>query len=67
MALKVKTCRTGKMTDDEWVALRDKGKLEMVTMEDEEDLKDMTMRKIFVCLTNSTLWEVHCSIDPVDI
>jgi len=56
MALKVKTRRTEKMTDDEWVALRDKGKLVMVTMKDGEDLKDMATRTILLCLTNSTLW-----------
>ena len=40
-ALKVKTCKTQKMSDDECVALREKDKPEKMTTEEGEELKDM--------------------------
>jgi len=46
--LKMKTCRTEKMTDDEWVALRGKNKPEKMSKEEWEDLKDMATSTILL-------------------
>ena len=53
-ALKVKTRRAEKMTNDEWMALREKDKPEKMSTEEREDLKDMETSKIFLCLANNT-------------
>jgi len=66
-ALKVKMCGTEKMTDDEWVALREKDKPEKMTTEEREDLKDMATSTILLCLLSNSLWEVLGLTDPIDI
>ena len=63
----MKTCKTEKMTDDEWVVIREKGKPEKMTIQEGEDLKDMVTSTILLCLTNNTLWEVLALTDRVDI
>lgn len=65
--LKMKTCRTKKMIDDEWVTVREKDKPGKMSKEKCEDLKDMATRIILLCLANNTLWEVLGLTDPVDI
>ena len=50
-ALKVKTCRTERMTDDELVALREKDKPEKMSKEEGEDLKGMATSTILLCLS----------------
>jgi len=64
---KVKTYRTEKMMDDEWMALKEKGQLEKMRTEEGEDLKDIATSAILLCLANNTLCEVFGLIDPIDI
>jgi len=47
-ALKVKTQRTKKMTDDEWATFRRKDKPEKISTKELEDLKDMAMSNIVI-------------------
>ena len=54
-ALKMKTRRTEKMTEDEWVPSKEKDKPEKMLTEDWEDLKDMTIGTILLYLANNTL------------
>jgi len=63
----MKTCRTEKITDDEWVALREKDKLEKILMEEMEDLEDMGRSTILLCHANNNLREVLSLLHPVDI
>ena len=46
-AFKAKTRRTERMTDDKWMALREKDKPEKMSKEEREDLKDMATSTIF--------------------
>ena len=48
------------------MALRGKDTPEKVTTEEGEDLKDMTMSTILLCLANNTLRQVLGLTDPVD-
>jgi len=66
-ALKVKTRRTEKMRDDEWVTSREKDMLEKMSTKEWEDLKDMATSTILLCLANDTLHEVLGLANPVDI
>jgi len=65
--LKVKTCKTAKMMDHEWVTLREKEKPEKMTTEVGEDLKDTTMSTLLLCLINNYIQEVLALTDPIDI
>ena len=65
--LKVKTHRTEKMTDDEWVTLKEKDKSEKTSIEEWEDSKDMTISTILLCLTNNTLQDVLDLTDVINI
>ena len=62
----MKTCRTEKMTDDEWVALREKDKPEKITTEEGEDLMSMAISTTLLCLANNTLRKILSLTDLVD-
>jgi len=67
-ALKVKTYSTEKMTHDEyWVVLGKKDKLEKMSKEEWEDLKDMTTSTVLLCLADNTLRDVLTLTNPIDI
>ena len=66
-ALKVNTCRTEKITDDELAALREKDKAEKMRSDEGEDLKDMAASTILLCLVNNSLRRVLGLTNPVDI
>ena len=57
-ALKVKTRRIEKMTDDEWLTSREKDKPEKMLTEEWEDLKDMATSTILLCFANNILREI---------
>ena len=66
-ALKVKTRRTKKMTDDEWVTSKEKDKPKKMPTDEWEDLKDMETSTILLCLANNTLRKVLGLTNSVDI
>jgi len=55
------------MTNDEWVTSREKDKLEKMSTDEWEDLKDMTTSTILLCLANNTLQDVLDLTIPVGI
>jgi len=57
-ALKLKTRRTENITHDEWVTSGEKDKLEKMSTEEWDDLKDMAISTILLSLVNNTLQEV---------
>ena len=63
----MKTCRNEMMADHKWVALREKDKPVKMKTHEGEDLKDMAISSIMLCLVNNILWKVLGLTDPVDI
>jgi len=57
-AIKVKTCRTEKMTKDKWVALRQKDKSKKMSTEEWKDLKGTTTSTILLCHAIAPLLDV---------